>query len=259
MSRAASPAAGDGNSRLGRAAARFGIFVLLVIAAAVLARTTPLGDYLTREGATELVENLRGAWWAPVALLAAWLVLTPVGLPASPLMFAGGVVFGVAHGTLLNTAGGMLGGLAGYFLARALGRDLVTQIGGARLERFARQLDRRGFWALVGARFLPIPFPLVNFAMALSGVRPGTFTLSTLLGLVPSMLLWTWFASAVTRAAEGEAGGIFQRLALALFLLIAAIFLPQIVQRMQRARRYRSLLAARTARGRASSSTSISK
>ena len=62
-------------------------------------------------------------------------MLCPLGVPASPMMITGGIVFGPLWGTIYNMVGTFLGGVATYFLGRSLGRDLVQHLLGEASSR----------------------------------------------------------------------------------------------------------------------------
>jgi len=173
---------------------RLGLFAALLGAGLVLARFTPLGTLLDEQTLMTVLGDLRGLWWSPLLLLGLYVVLAPLGLPMAPLL-VGGAVFGAVRGSVYNTVGLLLGAALSYLLARALGRDFVTRVTGDRLRRAERALERHGFWPLVQTRFLPLPFPVVNFGAALAGVEVGRFVAASFLGLVPSTVIHTTFIS----------------------------------------------------------------
>lgn len=228
-----------------RALLRFLALAVLVAGGFVVVRFSPLADALTVEKISAVLDQLRQAWWAPALLIAAYIVLCPLGLPASVLMITGGVVFGVTRGSVYNIVGVFLGGASTYFVARSLGRDLVVHLVGKRLKKVERAIARRGFWSLVGVRFLPLPFPLINYCCALAGVRPALFLTTTFLGIAPTVVLFTYFADALSRAATGDRGGVLIQLAVASLLLLAATLVPQVLQARKRRERYRVLSARR--------------
>ena len=229
---------------------RFLLFLVLIAAAFAALKLTPLGELLDRERLLAIFSSLRAAWWTPLALLGLYLALTPLGLPVSPLIFAGGMVFGFLWGGLLNVAGTLAGCALSYFLARGLGRDLVTHLFGHRLEKFEKTLARQGFWPLVRIRFLPVPFPVVNYGAALAGVPAPLFLLSSTLGLVPSVMIFTYFAAALSRVTEGARAEVLLQLALALVSVLLLSFLPTAIRARARRRRYRELLGRRREQGR---------
>ena len=174
---------------------RFLVLVAIVVTGFAVLRWTPLAQYLTVERVSALLTKLRESWWAPLALIGSYIVLCPLFVPASPMMIAGGMVFGPVLGSLYNIIGTFLGGSLSYFLGRVLGHDFVRHLLGNRLKRVERMIARRGFWSLVGVRFLPIPYPLVNYTAALAGIRPALFLTTTAIGLIPGSTVFTYFAS----------------------------------------------------------------
>lgn len=227
---------------------RFAGLIALAVAGVIALTSTPLGDLLDREQLIALLGELRNAWWTPLALVGLYVLTSPLGLPASPLMLAGGVVFGALSGGLYNVIGTFLGAAVSFGLGKLLGRDLVEQIGGKRLRRVEKIIARQGFWPLVGVRFLPIPFPIINYGAALAGVRPATFLITTALGLAPSVFIWTYLAASVYDVIVdgGEASLTAPILALAGVFLLSV--LPPLLQGRRRAKRYRALLEQRRRR-----------
>jgi uncharacterized membrane protein YdjX (TVP38/TMEM64 family) len=186
--------------RLGKLVFRFALLVLIVGGAFAAARWTPLSEYFEPERLAALLDQLRGYRWAPAVLILLWLVLPPLGIPVSPLVFSGGAVFGlVAH-----------------------------VLGPKRLERAEGLVARHGFWTLVRIRFIPIPFVFVNYGAAFAGFRFSRFMLASAIGLAPSVFIYTYFADALVRAAEGERGWVFVNLGLALGLVFLLTFFPHL-------------------------------
>ena len=217
----------------------------IVVAGFAAIRFTPLRDHLTGPGLEALLANLRGNPWAPLAFLAAFVALLPFGVPASPLMLASGAVFGLWEGSLLTFLGIMGGGSLTFFLGRHLGRGFVEQIGGQRLRQLEKRLARSSFWSLVGLRFLPFPFTLLNYAAALVGLKPATFLASTAIGVTPPVILYTWFAAELSRAAAAERQAVLARMGLALLALAALIFVPRVVVGLKRRKRLAELRRVR--------------
>lgn len=227
---------------------RFLLLVAIVATGFAVLRWTPLADYMAIEKISALFDRLRETWWAPVALIAAYVILCPLGVPASPLMITGGVVFGTVLGSVYNLLGTFLGGAATYFMGRALGRDFVLHLAGNRLKRVERMIARRGFWSMVGVRFLPLPYPLVNYCAALAGIRPLLFLTTTAIGLIPGITLFTYFADTLYNLAEKDRSGVYVQFIVASLLLLLLTVIPQVLTARKRRERYRLLVAKRRAR-----------
>ena len=206
-----SAAAGKGG-RLRGALLRFALLTLIVAGLAALLLLTPASEYLDRDKLADLLGRLRQAWWAPLALIAGFVLIAPAGVPVSPLIFAGGAVFGPLWGWIYNSVGCLLGAIISFGLAHALGKELVEHVAGERrMQKVEAMLQRHGFWTLVGIRFMPIPFAFINYGASLAGFRFGRFLSSTITGLVPSIFMWTYIAHALASAATDEERGALMR------------------------------------------------
>jgi len=231
-----------------RALLRFSALVAILLAGVVILHLLRIHGYLSEERLTDLLGRLRESWWSPLVLIGLFFLISPLGLPVSPLMLAGGIVFGTLWGSIYNLTGTVGGAAISYLMARTLGRDLIVQLAGERLRWVERLVKRHGFWTLARIRLIPIPFPIVNFGSALAGVPFGLFILSSALGLFPAMVIYTYFASVLATAASSQRSGVVQHLALAVALVLAITFLPSLWRRWQRRRRLRRLLALRQTR-----------
>jgi len=139
---------------------------------------------------------------APVAALAAWILLTPALFPGTVLAAAGGLAFGAVGGGALAFGGAVAGGLAAFALARVAARGgqdrLIAR--SAKLARIDALLERRGFAAVLAARLTPgMPATGLNYLAGASRVRAGSFAaaiaVAAPLRTVPYAVLGTGLAS----------------------------------------------------------------
>jgi len=223
--------------------------VLIVATGFVLFRWTSVGEYLTEDKLVGLLTSVREIWWAPIALIGLYAVLAPLGVSMVPLMVAG-AVFGPLAGSITNTTGLVLGAIVSFWLARGLGRSFVLQMTGQRVRRAERLADRHGFWPLVQTRFLPLPFPVVNFGAALAGVSPSRFLAASVIGLVPSTVVHTFFISNIMFLQGYDRALYLGGYALAFVIFNLLIGIPWLRRQWRRRDRYRRLVASREARGR---------
>ena len=228
---------------------RAGLLVLLIALAFAALRFTPLADLITRERMVAMFAALRDSWWAPLLLIALYAFTAPLGIPMTPYVVAGAVVFGLVAGSIYNVTGLLLGAATSYYLARALGRDFVVHVTRGRLRRAERVFERSGFWPLVQCRFLPFPFPVINFGAALAGVKAPLFLTTSLLGIIPSTLVHTFFISSLVEASDAAERwwiGAWYLSAFAAFNVL--IGYPSLRRRWHRRRRYQELKEARRER-----------
>ncbi|MEM7307251.1 MAG: VTT domain-containing protein [Planctomycetota bacterium] len=158
-----------------------------------------LGFFLFHEELDRWVASDEGLLWlrdqgAFAGLAGAGLIASDVLLPmpGSGVMAALGVIYGGWVGSLYSLLGSLLGGLVGYGAVRALGRRAAHVLAGEReLARLRRFFERRGAWAIVLTRAVPVvpevlaclaglaPMPFRRFALALlCGSLPQSFALA---------------------------------------------------------------------------------
>ncbi len=238
---------------------RMMLLVAIVVTGFVLVRFTPVGDYFTREYVVGTFERLENWPWAPVLLILLYGVLAPLGFPMSPLVLAGAVVFKELWGAIYNTLGLVIGAMTAFYVARLLGRDFIVQLAGRRLRRAEKIFERRGFWTLVQARFIPVPFPVVSYSAAFAGVKASRFLITSAIGLLPATSMHTYFMARIyyltfgsesppTLFVDGGLSPLATTLAVYFSLwgtLILVTGWPTFREALRRRQRYRELMERR--------------
>jgi len=156
-------------------------------------------------------------------------------LPATPLTLAGGVVFGVWKGTVLNVAGATLGAALGFLAARLLGREAVGALVKGKfksLEAVDLTARKSGFQIILRLRLLPVvPFNALNFGAGLTQIRFWDFIAGTALGIIPGAFIYTYSADAIASGVAGEGKKAFYRIFIAGVLLASLSFAPKLLRR----------------------------
>jgi uncharacterized membrane protein YdjX (TVP38/TMEM64 family) len=167
--------------------------VLSVVAASLVLPHSPAG-------LRELVAATGGA--APIAALAAWLLLTPALFPGTLLAAAGGLAFGAVGGAALAWGGAVLGGLAAFALARTVARDPALRLArrSRRLGQTYAALERRGFATVLAARLMPgVPATALHYVAGASPVGwpafAGAIAVGALLRTAPYAVVGEGLAS----------------------------------------------------------------
>ena len=239
--------AGEGNSGgpaaeaqepRGRAGAllKLGAFVLVIIGGYLIAKATPAGDYLTREGIGQGIDWLRGNPWAPVIFVGIYATATALAVPGTILTLAGGAVFGFYWGTLYNFIAANIGANAAFFIARSLGGDAVGRLIG-KDSKVLNKLDgivaRHGFRGLLTLRLIPLaPFNALNFGAGLMRLKWRDYAIATLVGILPGTAIYTFFADALLQGSQEASRDALWRLIAAGVLLVLLSFLPAILKKM---------------------------
>ena len=156
-----------------------------------------------------LVEQLADlGGWGPVLFILLYVVAAITLAPAFLLTFAGGAVFGLWRGTMLVFVGAVLGSSAVYAVAAPLARSRV--LGwidrDPRVAATRRAVVKDSAWIMFLLRLSPlVPYNLLNYALALSGVTYRDYLLA-LTGMLPAIIMYAYYgkvAGDVTRLAAG--------------------------------------------------------
>lgn len=157
---------------------------------------SPLRDQLSLDNVRAVVAHLRGLWYGPAAFIMLYAIGCVVAVPASVFVIAAGVIWGWVVGGTYSFIGGVIGAAAAFGVAHFVGGGLVGKFGerGARLEAMLRKAD---FHTLLVVRFLPFPFPLINYAAGIVRVRFVPFLASTFVGLLPANFIVAYSGDAL--------------------------------------------------------------
>lgn len=172
-----------------------------ILTAAVVGYFT-LGDYIsfdTLHDNREALLAFRDSHFALMALgfVSVYFVIVAFSLPgAAVASVTGGFLFGLATGTAFNVIAASLGAFAIFLAARwGLGRALATRMEASdgTLKKIRDGLKEHEVSVLLLMRLVPVvPFFVANLLPALVGVRFANFAWTTVLGIIPGGIVFTW-------------------------------------------------------------------
>ena len=172
----------------------------ILIVAAIGAFT--LKDYLSfdtlRENRETLLAFRDTHYFAMVAVfIAIYFAIVAFSLPgAAVASVTGGFLFGLGLGTTFNVLAASLGAIAIFWAARAgLGKSLAAKMEASdgTLKKIKQGLHDNEISVLFLLRLVPaVPFFVANLLPALVGVKFRNFALTTVLGIIPGALVFTW-------------------------------------------------------------------
>jgi uncharacterized membrane protein YdjX (TVP38/TMEM64 family) len=146
--------------------------------------------------------------WGPVVFILIYIAAAVTLAPAFFLTVAAGALFGIGRGSVIVFIGASLGASAVYVLGLPMSRSRLM----ARMTRDRRVAAVRdavrgeGAWVMFLLRLSPlVPFNILNYALALSGVRYVDFAIA-LLGMIPAIVMYTYYGKVVGDVAALAAG-----------------------------------------------------
>lgn len=154
-------------------------------------------------------------YWSSVACyILIYMIGVALSLPIALLFtVSGGFFFGVLPGALFANIGATLGAMISFFFVRYSVGEVIQLQYATRLVHFNKMIELHGVRYLLLIHLVAfVPFSMVNVLAGLTRVHWWTFAWTTLVGIIPTSLLYTY---AGRRLAEINS--------------IAEIFTPEIV------------------------------
>jgi uncharacterized membrane protein YdjX (TVP38/TMEM64 family) len=176
------------------------LVVLCLGAGLSLTLFTPVPSYVGREHVVELRQWLLSfGRWTPVLFVSAFLLATLFGIPATPFTLSAGSLFGVRWGLGYALLASNLAANLAFGISRVMGERIFARwFSRPSLNRIRKLLSQRGIEVVFTLRVLPlIPFVVFNYLAGLSPVRWTDYAIGSLLGMVPSTVIYVTLGSAV--------------------------------------------------------------
>jgi len=203
---------------------RLGLLVAVLGAGYWAARALGLGHRLEPAA---LRRALRGAGvWSVPLFFAAFTVGELLYVPGLVFVGVAVYVYGPSLGALVALGGALCSVTVAFLLVRAIGGDALRAFRRPLLRRALRSLEARPIFTMFWLRSVFFMAPVLNYALALSGVGFRDYVLASGLGLVVPILGSAWalhwllaqeLSTLLTPAAVGA--GVLLALAAAIWTL----------------------------------------
>ena len=168
---------------------------------------------------------------APLVFLLAHALASLVFFPRTVLGVAAGVLFGAWWGTVWAAIGSTIGAAAGFLVARYLNSGVIDLETMPRFGPVLLRAERGGWRAVAVLRLIPvIPHSLSNYALGLTRLDLGAYTLGSLLGQLPMTIACAQLGAAGQQLATGKAGWLAPTLIGAVALAVTVI-VPKLASR----------------------------
>jgi uncharacterized membrane protein YdjX (TVP38/TMEM64 family) len=152
-------------------------------------------------------------------------------------MVAAGVAFGGLVGVVVSWLGALIGATVGYWVARTIGRDIVTRW----VKRFKRvdaaMRDAKNFLGILRLRLIPIiPIGAVNFVGGLSRANFFSYLAATAIGVLPAVTIYNYFADSLVEGVANSRADAFKSLIVSSLLMLMLSLAPTIYSRFKNGR-----------------------
>ncbi len=205
-----------------------GLYVLLIAAAAWAWREPQWRPYLEPHALAQWGRSLLGLPMGSALVLGGYVLAVLMAVPVAVLITVGALVFGPWPGMAYALTGMVSGAVFTYGIGRFVGAQAVDSWSDTgRVHALASALKRRGLWAIILIRVVPIaPFVMVNVAAGAIRVPLSQYVLGTFLGLAPGTVMLSLFTDRLANAFNAPSVQSLAWLlgALALLVLSAVLF-----------------------------------
>ncbi|MFH0793740.1 MAG: TVP38/TMEM64 family protein [bacterium] len=175
------------------------IFLAVIIALFLIGRFTGVGERL--KNLQEWINQF--GLWAPVVYVLLYTAVTLAAGPGWILTVLAGSIFGSVVGTIVVSAGSVLGASLAFLVARYFLRSVVADwiSGKEQFRKLDAMTEKHGAIIVAITRLIPIfPFNLLNFGFGLTRVPFWTYVGWSWLCMLPGTILYVVGADAVTTA-----------------------------------------------------------
>ncbi len=131
-----------------------------------------------------------------LAFIVIYAAATAFMVPASALTISGGFLFGLAVGTPATVIGATAGACILFLAARSSIGSALKSIAGPFLGKMEKGFNENALSYMFTLRLIPVfPFAVVNIAPAVLGAKFRDYFITTLFGIIPGTLAYTWIGA----------------------------------------------------------------
>eukprot|EP01095_Lingulamoeba_sp_RSL-Kostka_P011739 TRINITY_DN454_c5_g1_i1.p1 TRINITY_DN454_c5_g1~~TRINITY_DN454_c5_g1_i1.p1 ORF type:complete len:296 (+),score=49.34 TRINITY_DN454_c5_g1_i1:128-1015(+) len=174
-------------------------------------------------------------WLSYILMIEVYGFLIPFGAPITPLNLVAGFLFGWLWGSVVGIVGAMLGATICYFWSITLLHDwAVKQLNSKRIFKAVHQaVQKNSIKLIILTRISPIlPSPMLNYLFGTMGVGYIKYSLSSLVGIIPLLVIYVYIGSLANDLASAfndGASGLGQKLVYIGVAIITSIFIIVVV------------------------------
>ncbi len=152
-----------------------------------------------------------------------------------------GWLFGLWAGLAMVTMALTSAGCAGFLMSRYLLQDWLRTRLGESLDLVDRYVRAEGTFVMLTVRLMHVPYTLVNYSAGASSLALRTFAWTTLVGLIPSTMIFVGVGATLptlTELLERGVRGVFRTELLAALILmgIAPLVVRWLIKQVHSAR-----------------------
>lgn len=201
------------------------LLILYFFVPSIKAKTNEAFSTISKLDTDVVVAYLRsyGKQAAVVSFILMVLQSIAAPIPAFLITLSNAAIFGWVKGAMLSWSSAMAGAALCFFLARALGRDVVEKLTSkGAMESVDVFFERYGKYAILICRLLPfVSFDFVSYGAGLTNMGFWPFFIATGIGQLPATIVYSYVGGTLTGGAQKLFLGLLTLFALSIMIGIA--------------------------------------
>ncbi len=151
-------------------------------------------------------------------------------IPITPLAFASGLAFGAVMGAVYLMGAIFVSTTVVFLISRYLGRGLLESFLRGKFRDLDAKIEKNGFKTVLFLRLIPvIPYGVFNYLCGLSKIRFKDYFAATFLGLIPSVLIASFYGDWLVEV-TGLSDLLSPKFLFATTLLLLRVSIPPVYQ-----------------------------
>lgn len=165
--------------------------------------------------------------YGPMAAVVSFILMVlqsiAAPIPAFLITLSNAAIFGWVKGAILSWSSAMAGAALCFFIARALGRDVVEKLTSkGAMESVDVFFEKYGKYTILICRLLPfVSFDFVSYGAGLTSMSFWSFFVATGIGQLPATIVYSYVGGTLTGGAQKLFVGLLTLFALSIMIGIA--------------------------------------
>lgn len=161
---------------------RIALLVAVMLGLIFLAKYTPLGIYFSVEKLQELIKG--AGFWGLGIFFAIFLMGTLMNVPGAVFLVFAILTYGYFFGIFLSYISALICALINFLFARFISGKALSEIKNKRIQKALSKVETHPISTLCWLRVFMLLSPVVNYAMALTNIKPKQFFLANAIAMI---------------------------------------------------------------------------
>lgn len=163
--------------------------LMLALLLLLIGKFTSFGDWFVLENISKTIKS-SGAWGLLIFTVL-FILGSLLHIPAMLFILVAILVYGHVEGAVLGYLGVVIAMSVNYFVIRTMGHKVLNEIKNPRLQRMLLKLQTQPLLTIILIRLVFWASPVVNYALAMTSVKPRHYILGSAVGLIPPVIFFT--------------------------------------------------------------------